>query len=70
QSYAAGYSGFSGIPNKRSLSGTQTCVLRFIGYIGASNEFLDITNGGVAGLVIRRRKEQNLFLNNVYDSSH
>ena len=28
------------------------------GYIGASNEFLDITNGGFAWLVIRRRKEQ------------
>nr|WP_249417541.1 glycoside hydrolase family protein [Citrobacter freundii] len=39
-------------------------------YFGASNEFLDITNGGVAGLVKRRRQEQNIFLNNDYDSSH
>ena len=35
-----------------------------------SDEFLDITNGDTAGLKIRRRKEWNLFNNNVYDSSH
>ncbi|WP_373963161.1 glycoside hydrolase family protein [Kosakonia sacchari] len=39
-------------------------------YEGASAEFLDITNGGLSGLVTRRRSEQNLFLHNIYDSSH
>lgn len=39
-------------------------------YSGASTEFLDITNGGVSGLVKRRKKEQGLFLNGIYDSSH
>jgi GH24 family phage-related lysozyme (muramidase) len=39
-------------------------------YNGAATEFLDITNGGVSGLVKRRQKEQGLFLNGVYDSSH
>ena len=39
-------------------------------YAGAADEFLDITNGDTAGLKIRRRKEWNLFNNNVYDSSH
>ncbi|WP_054181236.1 glycoside hydrolase family protein [Trabulsiella odontotermitis] len=39
-------------------------------YAGAADELLDITNGGTAGLVTRRRKEWNLFNNNVYDSSH
>ena len=39
-------------------------------YGGASIEFLDITNGGTAGLVLRRQKEQNMFLNADYDSTH
>jgi len=39
-------------------------------YAGAAQEFLDITNGGTAGLVTRRRKEWDLFNNNIYDSSH
>lgn len=39
-------------------------------YQSAANEFLDITNGGTSGLVKRRRSENNLFLNNIYDASH
>ncbi|WNY84612.1 peptidoglycan DD-metalloendopeptidase family protein [Cronobacter dublinensis] len=39
-------------------------------YTGAAQEFLDITNGGQAGLVKRRQAERNLFCNNQYDSSH
>ncbi|WP_024549785.1 glycoside hydrolase family protein [Siccibacter turicensis] len=39
-------------------------------YEGASSEFLDITNGGSAGLIARRNKEHSLFLTGVYDSSH
>lgn len=39
-------------------------------YDGAAAEFLDITNGGTAGLVTRRKAENNMFLNNVYDSTH
>ncbi|MFP8576669.1 glycoside hydrolase family protein [Klebsiella pasteurii] len=39
-------------------------------YAGAADEFLDITNDGTTGLVTRRRKEWDLFNNNVYDSSH
>ncbi|WP_395489241.1 glycoside hydrolase family protein [Cedecea davisae] len=39
-------------------------------YAGAADEFLDITNGGVSGLVKRRQKEHSLFLQGVYDSSH
>jgi len=38
-------------------------------YEGAANEFLDITNGGVSGLVTRRQKEHSLFLTGVYDFS-
>lgn len=39
-------------------------------YTGAADEFSDITNGGVSGLVKRRQKERSLFLQGVYDSSH
>ncbi|MGE6428876.1 glycoside hydrolase family protein, partial [Serratia sp. NPDC078593] len=39
-------------------------------YAGAADEFSDITNGGVSGLVKRRQKERSLFLQGVYDSSH
>ncbi|EPM7366228.1 glycoside hydrolase family protein [Klebsiella pneumoniae] len=39
-------------------------------YAGAADEFLDITNDGTTGLVTRRRKEWDLFNNNIYDSSH
>ncbi len=38
-------------------------------YEGAANEFLDITNSGVSGLVTRRQKEHGLFLTGVYDFS-
>ncbi|WP_182035655.1 glycoside hydrolase family protein [Enterobacter bugandensis] len=38
-------------------------------YEGTANEFLDITNGGVPGLITRRQKEHGLFLTGVYDSS-
>lgn len=39
-------------------------------YEGMAKEFLDITNGGKNGLVKRRIAESNMFLNNVYDSTH
>ncbi|MCX7129158.1 hypothetical protein [Aeromonas sp.] len=39
-------------------------------YEGIAKEFLDITNGGEKGLVKRRKAESNMFLNNVYDSTH
>lgn len=39
-------------------------------YAGAAAEFLDITNNGNKGLINRCKKENNLFLNNKYDSSH
>lgn len=47
-----------------------TSKLNQTDYAGAANEFLDITNGGVSGLVNRRQKERSLFLTGVYDSSH
>ncbi|ENA9698530.1 peptidoglycan DD-metalloendopeptidase family protein [Salmonella enterica subsp. enterica] len=39
-------------------------------YAGAANEFLDITNGGQRGAVVRRNAEHNMFLNGVYNSTH
>ncbi len=39
-------------------------------YEQAANEFLDITNGGDSGLMARRRAENNIFLNNEYNSAH
>ncbi|MFV0531539.1 MAG: glycoside hydrolase family protein, partial [Flavobacteriales bacterium] len=39
-------------------------------YEAAAKEFLDITNNDTPGLVKRRKAENNIFLNNIYDSSH
>jgi GH24 family phage-related lysozyme (muramidase)/murein DD-endopeptidase MepM/ murein hydrolase activator NlpD len=39
-------------------------------YKEAATELLDITNSGTGGLVSRRKAENNMFLNNIYDSSH
>lgn len=39
-------------------------------YEAAANEFLDITNNNTPGLVKRRKAENNMFLNNIYNSSH
>lgn len=39
-------------------------------YEAAAVEFLDITNGGERGLVKRRNAENNIFLNNIYNSAH
>lgn len=39
-------------------------------YSGCCDEFADITNGGIKGLVDRRKAEMKMFRNNVYDSSH
>ncbi|SUC46777.1 Phage-related lysozyme (muraminidase) [Providencia stuartii] len=39
-------------------------------YDGAAIELLDITNGGILGLVKRRESENKLFLNNVYKTDH
>lgn len=39
-------------------------------YEKAANEFLDVTSGGLGGLVKRRKAENNIFLNNIYDSKH
>ncbi|MBW7730441.1 glycoside hydrolase family protein [Enterobacter hormaechei] len=46
-----------------------TLKLNQANYEGAANEFLDITNGGVSGLVTRRQKERDLFLTGAYDFS-
>jgi GH24 family phage-related lysozyme (muramidase)/plastocyanin len=39
-------------------------------YSGAIDEFLNVTNGGEAGLIKRRKAEYNIFLKNIYDSKH
>ncbi|TRX36198.1 hypothetical protein FNW52_09235 [Flavobacterium sp. ZT3R18] len=39
-------------------------------YDDAAKEFLDVTSGGLGGLVKRRKAENNMFLNNIYDSNH
>jgi GH24 family phage-related lysozyme (muramidase) len=39
-------------------------------YVGGATEFLDITNNGTAGLVIRRKQENVMFLTANYDSTH
>lgn len=39
-------------------------------YSDAAKEFLDITSGGLSGLIKRRKAENNLFLNNIYNSTH
>jgi GH24 family phage-related lysozyme (muramidase) len=37
---------------------------------GCCSEFADITNGGTAGLVTRRKAEMDIFTNSVYHSKH
>ena len=39
-------------------------------YLGGAAELLDITNGGVSGLVKRRKQENAMFLRAEYDSVH
>lgn len=39
-------------------------------YDEAAEEFLDVTSGGLKGLVKRRKAENNIFLKNIYDSKH
>lgn len=39
-------------------------------YEDAANEFLDITNDGTGGLIKRRKAENDMFLNNNYDSTN
>ncbi|KUJ59999.1 hypothetical protein AR687_20475 [Flavobacteriaceae bacterium CRH] len=39
-------------------------------YSGGADEFSDVTNGGLAGLVKRRKAEIEIFKNNNYDSTH
>ncbi|WP_428984123.1 glycoside hydrolase family protein [Ralstonia psammae] len=39
-------------------------------YSDAAKEFLDITNGGISGLVKRRRQEHGMYLSGNYDSTH
>ncbi len=39
-------------------------------YEKGADEFVDVTNGGVRGLEIRRKAEINMFKNNVYDTTH
>jgi GH24 family phage-related lysozyme (muramidase) len=39
-------------------------------YRDAAVEFLDITNAGTDGLIIRRKQENAMFLNENYDSAH
>ncbi len=39
-------------------------------YEEAAKEFLDITNKNTSGLVKRRKAENNMFKNNIYDATH
>lgn len=39
-------------------------------YADAAKEFLDITNGGISGLVKRRKQERDMYLSGNYDSTH
>ena len=39
-------------------------------YSEGADEFGDVTNGGVSGLVKRRNAEINMFKNDIYDSTH
>ncbi|OWP83144.1 hypothetical protein BWK59_12080 [Flavobacterium davisii] len=39
-------------------------------YEDGADEMSDVTNGGTAGLVKRRKAEINMFKNNIYDSTH
>jgi GH24 family phage-related lysozyme (muramidase) len=39
-------------------------------YDDPAKEFLDVTSGSLGGLVKRRKAENNMFLNNIYDSKH
>ncbi|WP_254611929.1 lysozyme [Serratia fonticola] len=39
-------------------------------YEGTAHEMLDVTNNGTEGLVLRRKSENDLFLNNIYNASH
>jgi GH24 family phage-related lysozyme (muramidase)/LysM repeat protein len=39
-------------------------------YSGCCDEFADITNGGISGLLKRRKAEMDIFRNNHYDSRH
>lgn len=44
--------------------------LNTLDYSGCCNEFENITNGGVIGLIHRRAGEMNIFRHNTYNSSH
>ncbi|HWV05150.1 MULTISPECIES: lysozyme [unclassified Ralstonia] len=39
-------------------------------YAEAARELLDITNRGIPGLVKRRRQEYDMYISNLYDSTH
>lgn len=39
-------------------------------YAAGADEMLDITNGGTAGLVLRRQREHDMFMNGVYNWVH
>lgn len=39
-------------------------------YSGCCAEFADITSGGLAGLVLRRKREMDMFTNAIYNSKH
>ena len=39
-------------------------------YEGGADEMGDVTNGGLEGLVVRRKAEIKMFKNNIYDSKH
>lgn len=38
-------------------------------YEGTANEFLDITNNNTPGLIKRRKKENKIFLENIYENN-
>ena len=59
--------------NTGGAGGGETKIKKHINagkYHEGADEMADVTNGGLAGLVKRRKAEINMFKNNVYDSTH
>ncbi|OEK08227.1 hypothetical protein A8C32_01825 [Flavivirga aquatica] len=59
--------------NTGGAGGGETKIKKHINakrYNAGANEIADVTNGGVSGLVKRRKAEINMFKNNIYDASH
>jgi len=56
--------------NTNKLYPVQLAKLNSRDYQGCCNEFADITNGGLPGLVKRRKHEMEMFLHNKYILTH